>query len=248
MLIAGMALFGSATPVSKIVGEHFPVLTASLLRVGLGALVLLPFVLRDLPVSVRRIERGDWIYIVLIALFGMVGFTVLLIYGMQFVSAVAGSIVMAFTPALTAAAACVFMRAPMDWRRALAITLGVAGIIFLHVFRGKFADQADSPLFYVGVALVLGAIACEAAYTLLGKRATRNVPPLLASLLACILSVPLFVVLAVFDAGDLDFSEIPLAAWSYLLRWGAGSWAPGPRSGIPAWPVPAARRRRASWP
>ena len=226
-MIAGMALFGSATPVSKIVGEHFPVFTASLLRVVLGALVLLPFVLHDLRVSLQRIERDDWIYIALIALFGMVGFTVLLIYGMQFVSGVAGSIVMAFTPALTAAAAHVFMRAPMDWRRALAIALGVGGIIFVHLFRGQFAFRQDSPLFYAGIALVLGAITCEAAYTLLGKRATRNVPPLLASLLACVLSLPLFVILAFFDARELELSEIPLAAWGYLLWWGVGTLGAG---------------------
>jgi hypothetical protein len=43
-LALGMAVFGSATPVSKIVTGVMPVFVGSLLRVALGALVLAPFV------------------------------------------------------------------------------------------------------------------------------------------------------------------------------------------------------------
>lgn len=43
-LAAGMILFGSATPVSKIVTDVMPVFVGSGLRVALGALVLAPFV------------------------------------------------------------------------------------------------------------------------------------------------------------------------------------------------------------
>jgi hypothetical protein len=43
-LALGMAVFGSATPVSKIMTAAMPVFVGSALRVGLGALVLAPFV------------------------------------------------------------------------------------------------------------------------------------------------------------------------------------------------------------
>src|SRR6056297_268549 len=127
LLLAGMTLFGSATPVSKLVGEGLPVFTASLLRVLLGALSLYPFVASGLPERIRSLSARDWWYLSVIAVFGMVGFTVFLIYGMKFISGVAGSIVMSFTPALTALAAFLFMGSAMDWRRGLAVALGVAG-------------------------------------------------------------------------------------------------------------------------
>lgn len=226
LLLTGMALFGSATPISKLVGEHFPIFTASLLRVVLGALTLLPFVIGDLRREISRMNSTDWINVAFIAIFGMVGFTVLLIYGMQFISGVAGSIIMAFTPALTALAAYVFMRSPMDWRKTLAVGLGVAGILVVNVYRGKFG-AADNGAFYLGVTLVLGAIACEAAYTLLGKRATRRLPPILASLLACVISIPLFIALAVIDIGELQLAAIPPVAWLYLGWWGVGTLGAG---------------------
>lgn len=225
-LLAGMALFGSATPVSKLVGEGLPVFTASLLRVLLGALSLYPFVAADLSDRIRSLSPRDWLYLSVIALFGMVGFTVFLIYGMKFISGVAGSVVMSFTPALTALAAFLFMGSAMDWRRGLAIALGVAGVVVINLFRGAFGDDG-SEHFYLGVALVLAAIACEACYTLIGKKATEHLPPLFASFMACIMSIPLFLLLALTDWQQAAFDEVRLTTWGALLWWGIGTLGAG---------------------
>lgn len=225
-LLAGMFLFGSATPISKMVGEGFPIFTASFLRVLLGALTLLPFVYAGFKTEVAKITRRDWAYLSLISMFGMVGFTLLLIYGMKFISGVAGSIIMSFTPALTAMAAYFFMRSPLGWRKVVAIALGVAGIILLNVFKEQFAGK-QSPYFYLGALLVLLAISCEAIYTLIGKKATEHLPPLLTSFLACVLSLPLFLVLATTDYTSVDFHEVPASAWLALLWWGIGTLGAG---------------------
>jgi len=226
LLVAGMALFGSATPVSKLVGEGLPVFTASLLRVALGALSLYPFVAADLPARIRSLSTRDWWYLSVIALFGMVGFTVFLIYGMKFISGVAGSILMSFTPALTALAAFLVMGSAMDWRRGLAIALGVAGVVVINLFRGAFDDEA-SGCFYLGVVLVLAAILCEACYTLIGKKATENMSPLFASFMASLMSIPLFVLLALIDLRQVDFEQIELATWAALTWWGIGTLGAG---------------------
>lgn len=225
-LLAGMALFGSATPISKLVGEGFPIFTASFLRVLLGAIALLPFVYKDIFKNVPGIALRDWIYLGLISLFGMVGFTLFLIYGMKFISGVAGSLIMSFTPALTALAAFLFMGSPLGWRKIAAILLGVAGIVVLNVFRQQFEDD-NAPYFYLGVILVLLAISCEACYTLIGKKATEDLSPLLTSFLACVLSLPLFLVLAASDYGSFDIDTVAPAHWLALAWWGVGTLAAG---------------------
>ncbi len=50
-LFFGMALFGSATPISKLVGQGLPVFTASTLCIPLGALFLLPFIVKEFSVN-----------------------------------------------------------------------------------------------------------------------------------------------------------------------------------------------------
>lgn len=221
-LVGGMALFGSATPISKLVGQDFPVFTASLFRVLIGALSLLPFVMKDFQRKIKKLKKNDWFYLSLISLFGMVGVTVCLIYGMKFISGVAGSIITSFTPGLTALAAYCFMRSPLDWRRSVAIIFGVAGIIVINIFKTQF-DGIESGYFYLGVLLVLVAISCEACYTLLGKKATEHLPPILISFLACIMSMPLFLLLTLIDFHQMDFDSISTQSWLVLLWWGIGT-------------------------
>ncbi|MFW5658606.1 MAG: DMT family transporter [Bacteroidota bacterium] len=226
LLFFGMALFGSATPVSKLVGEKWPVFTASFFRVLLATLALLPFVAKDLRQHIRRLSKRQWRELSLIAAFGMAGFTLFLIYGMQFISGVAGSVVMAFTPALTALGAWLFLGERLGWRKVVAVLAGVGGIIFVNVFRGQFQPD-ESAHFFLGIGLVLLAISCEASYTLLGKKTTEDLPPLFVTFMACVLSLPLFLGLLFIDVHQLDFSALQWQGWSALLWWGVATLALG---------------------
>src|SRR5690606_20302490 len=62
-LPAGMAVFGSATPVSKIVTGAMPVFVGAGLRVALGAVVLLPLALRRRD-QIAGMSRRDWTLVV----------------------------------------------------------------------------------------------------------------------------------------------------------------------------------------
>lgn len=220
-LLLGMSLFGSATPISKLVGQSFPIFTASFLRVLLGALILLPFVIKDLK-QLASIQRKDWYLLSAIALFGMVGFTIFLILGMKFISGVAGSIIMSFTPGLTALGAFIFLRSSLGRKKIIAILLGIVGIIVINIYKKQFG-ATNTLYFYLGVMLVFFAVVCEGAYTLLGKKVTQQLDPLLTSFLACTISLPLFFILALFDIGNIHFAAIQSFSWYYLLWWGIGT-------------------------
>jgi drug/metabolite transporter (DMT)-like permease len=227
LLAAGMALFGSATPISKLVGKELPIFTASALRVALGALTLLPFVISGLRHDMAAIARRDWLVMGLIALFGMAGFTSFLFLGMKLVSGVAGSIVMSFTPALTALAAYLFLGAALGTRRLAAVALGVAGVAVMAAFRSDFGAGSDGGDFLLGVILVFAAICCEASYTLLGKTVTRRVDPVLTAFLGSVLSLPLFLALAATEIGRFHPGAVSTASWLALAWWGIGTLGAG---------------------
>ena len=105
LLATGMALFGSATPVSKLVGETFPSMVASGLRMLTAFAVLAPVlaIRRMSPQhSAPRLQRRDWLLLAGIAAIGTFGFTLLLFYGMRQAPGAVGAVVMATTPAVTA--------------------------------------------------------------------------------------------------------------------------------------------------
>lgn len=82
MLFFGMALFGSATPLSKLVAHHFPVFIAGGLRVLLAFLVLLPFVKLS---GIKKYKGKDMLILTGIGLVGVLGFTAFMLYGMQLI-------------------------------------------------------------------------------------------------------------------------------------------------------------------
>jgi len=222
-LAGGMAAFGSATPVAKIVTGVMPVFIAASLRVALGAVTLAPFAFRHRK-QLTTMRQRDWILTALIALFGMVGFTALMLYGMRLVSGVVGAIVMSTTPAVTAAASMIFLRDAPTWRKLTAIALAVTGVLVLHV-GSRGGTGGDAPV--IGSLMILGAVGCEAAYTLLGKRVSEHVDPVLVATLAAAMALPVFAVLAVWQWDQFDLDAVAFTDWLALTWYGAGTLALG---------------------
>lgn len=223
-LFLGMATFGSATPVSKIVTGALPVFVGSGLRVAIGALALAPFALKHWH-QVPEISRRDWFLIGLISLFGMFGFSALMLYGMGMVSGVAGAIVMSTTPAVTAAVSILLLGDRPTWRKLSAVGLAVGGVLVLHLGRGDDGGEGGNLL--LGSLLVFGAVCCEVAYTLLGKRVSEHVDPVLVAFLAAAVAVPVFLPFAIWQWPQVELAEIDWRAWAAVVWYGAGTLALG---------------------
>ncbi|MEE4288686.1 MAG: DMT family transporter [Erythrobacter sp.] len=223
-LLTGMALFGTATPLSKIVGEHYSVFTASCLRMVIASLVLAPAVWFATE-RFARVRRSDLAVIAAISAVGMVGFTATMLYGMRLTTGVIGSTIMSASPAITALAAVVFFGAAMNARKIGALGLAVAGIVVINLWRGGSGDgDGGSEALLLGALLVLLAVCFEAAYTLLSRKLSDGITSLEATLAASLLAAPLFVLLAfVFDERPFDLGSGDTGSLAALLFWGAAT-------------------------
>lgn len=233
-----MALFGTATPLSKIIGEAYPVFSASFARMAIASAVLAPFVWFATN-RFAQATRNDFLVMAAIAAAGMVGFTAAMLFGMRLTTGVIGSTIMSATPAVTAAAAVFFLGAVMNARKAFALVLAMAGIAAINLFR-KDDDGGSAVL--LGAGLVFLAICFEAAYTLLSRKLSSGLSSPAATLGASLMAAPLFVVLAlIFDPAPFDFSGGGPRSMSALLFWGAATgglapvlWYNGVRAAPPA--------------
>ena len=223
-LFFGMALFGTGTPSAKIVSEAFPVFLGPFLRLTIAALALTPFLFiyrKQLP----QISRQNWIKIVVIGGVGIVAFTLFLLYGMQRVNGVVGSVVMSLSPAAMATAAVVFMGDSLGWRKLLAITLAVAGVLVINVSGQSI--QASGWTLVLGSVLVFCAVASQTLYSILGKQMIRELSPVVALPLIVWVAVLLFAGPGLYQATSFDFAEPSLNAWIALVVWGMGPLAIG---------------------
>ncbi|MET3978236.1 drug/metabolite transporter (DMT)-like permease [Mucilaginibacter sp. UYP25] len=217
MLLFGMILFGSATPLSKLVTKDFPVFIAGGLRVLLAFIVLVPFVKLS---NIKSYKGRDKWLLAGISLVGVVGFTVLMLFGMKHISGVTGSVIMSATPALTAILSVVFFKDDFNWKKGAAITLAIAGVIIMQL--GKHQDnQGKNEL--LGILLVVAAICCEAGYTLMGKVLTKNFPPEDIAAFSALIGFLGFLPFMIWQAKNLSFDTIAIKSWLYLAIYGAGT-------------------------
>lgn len=221
LLASGMALFGSATPVSKLVGDAFPSFLASGLRMATAAAILLPFLLaagggvRPL----RETDRRDRLLLAAIGAVGTFGFTLLLLLGLQNAPGAVAAVVMATTPAVTAAGAVALLGERIDRASAVAIVLAVSGVVLVNL--AGSGGGGDAVL--LGSLLVFGAVCCEAAYTLLGKRLTAELTPVAIATAAAVVAGALFLPVAVWQSVAFDWSSPGATDWLALAWWGAAT-------------------------
>lgn len=225
LLAGGMAVFGSGTPVSKIVTDAFPIFVASGARMLLAAAALVPLMAyleqrSNQPLSVRSISRGDWLRLGGIAVGGMFLFSVFMLYGMREVSGAVGSIVMATTPAVTAAASILFLRDRLDRWKAIAVGLAVGGVLAVNL---GSTGEAEGGNIVLGTLLVFGAVCGEAAYTLLGKRLTADFSPVSIAAIAAVLATIMFAPFALAEISELDAAQVTAGEWVALAWWGLGT-------------------------
>jgi len=232
LLAAGMACFGSATPVSAIVGRHLPVWMGSFLRLLVASLALgvgVVVVRRDRPHSIieelRQTTRADRIRLVVMAAVGTFGFSALMLLGMRHAPGTVAAIVMATTPAVTAAGAVLVLHERLTRWQVMALSLAVTGVLVVNFGSGTGHGSGDVVL--LGTSLVFAAVCCEAVYSLAGKQLTGDLTPLTISLVAAVVATALFTPFAIWDAVHMSWTEPTVGDWVAVVWWGAGTFALG---------------------
>jgi drug/metabolite transporter (DMT)-like permease len=222
-LALGMIIFGSATPVSKLVTEQWPVLVASLGRMLVAGIVLAPLIFLDWK-SIRKIGKTEITALALITIFGMVGFSVLLLYGMSMTTGTAASVIMAMTPAMTAIGAWLFFKERFTSAKFMALLLAFIGVLIVNV--NQMGGESGNNVLLGGL-LVFGAVCCQAVYTLAGKTASQKLRPVTVAAITSIAAAVLFVPVAAFQFGQFELGAIDTTGISALLWWGIGTLAIG---------------------
>ncbi|CAB3930498.1 DMT family transporter [Achromobacter insolitus] len=177
-LAAAMVLVGSTVAASKIIGSGLPPFTATALRFAIALpcfILLMAFTGARLP----RLCWRDWLLLAAQATAGSVGYTTLLIAGLQRASAVDGGIILGTLPLVSAAIAIVLL----GERPAMATLAAIAAAglgVWLMMRHSADTGGAHS---LSGNALILGAVLCEGLFILLNKRLLQPVAPLALSTL-----------------------------------------------------------------
>ncbi len=208
-----MALVGSYVGLSRLLVAALPVFLLAWLRFGIAALAM-PHWLRRGPGEGPLMPHDRWL-LFWESFLGNFLFSICMLYGVAMTSAVAAGVTMAAIPAAVALLSWLLLRERIVPRVWAAIACAAAGIALLAVARSRGADAAAArPL---GYALLMGAVFCEAAYVVIGKRLTASLSPRRISALINLWGLVLVTPLGLWQALRFDFATVAAPTWALLV-------------------------------
>lgn len=227
-LATAMVLVGSTVTASKIIGAALPPFTATALRFAI-ALPCFALLMAVSGARLPRLARRDWLLLTVQAVAGSVGYTTLLIAGLQRTSAVDGGIILGTLPLVTAAIAVLLLGERPGKPAVAAIALAAFGVWLMS---GDVVEP-DAQGSLAGNALIVGAVACEGLFILLNKRLRTPVAPLALSTVMAAFGLAFSAAASLMEAPwTLAFTPDAVAAIAYyalvptvggFLLWYAGA-------------------------
>jgi drug/metabolite transporter (DMT)-like permease len=211
-LAGSMALVGSYVGLSKLLVLVFPVLLLAWLRFGIAAIAMAGWIRRrpdELPLSPK--ERG---LLFLESFFGNFLFSICMLFGVSLSSALAAGVIMAALPAVVALLSRLLLRERIAAQVLAGILCAVAGIALVSIGRGQAAAGQSA---WLGNLLLIGAVACEAIYVVIGKQLTGRLSPKRISALINLWGWALVSPLGMWQALQFDFASVSTGAWWGLI-------------------------------
>jgi drug/metabolite transporter (DMT)-like permease len=195
-----LALVGSLVAASDYV-ETYPLPAGQALRYALAGAALLVIARGRLP----RLRPRELVGMVALSATGLVLFNLFVIEGVRETDPATVGVIVGCVPVVLAFAGPLLERRPLSGRvivAAVVVSVGAAGV-----------QSAGGGITATGLALALGALACEAAFSLLAVPHLGRLGPLAVSTYACLFAVPLLAVWSLIaDGASLPLPDAEEAA------------------------------------
>jgi drug/metabolite transporter (DMT)-like permease len=210
-LALGMAVVGAYVGFSKLLVAVFPVFLLAWLRFGIAAVAMAHWVKREPEFA--PLDAASKRLLFLESFFGNFLFSICMLFGMRYASALTAGVVMAAIPAAVAFLSWLFLRETIAKRTWGAIALAVGGVVLLTF--GRNADTNATNVL-LGITLLIGAMLCEAIYVVIGKKLTGKVSARRISALINLWGLTLITPLGVWQAMSFDFTAVTWLTWGGL--------------------------------
>lgn len=213
-LVLTMFLWGGTWIAARVVVQEVAPLAAAAWRfffsvASLGGIVFWHY--RRLP----RLGRRDWLFVTALGATGFFLYNICFLYGMQYMTAGHGALVVAITPVLVTLGAWWLLAEHMTRAKAFGSLLALLGCLTVIGNGSPLAPLAGD--IGLGELLILGCALLWAAYTLIGRIAMRSISPLVATIYAALTGWLMLLAVALVLVPDDLVPDYSPRSWAALL-------------------------------
>jgi drug/metabolite transporter (DMT)-like permease len=222
-LALSMSLVGSYVALSKPLVAALPVFLLAWLRFGIAGVAMLHWLKK--PVHEAPMTRQTQRLLFLESFLGNFLFSICMLFGVSMTGAVTAGVVMATIPAAVALMSWAFLGERIGPRTWAAVLCAVVGVTLVSLSKQAPVTPASigldahlAPQYaLLGTLLLLGAVLCEAAYAVIGKKLVGALSPKRITALINLWGFVLVTPLGLWAAWQFDFSGVTGGSWMLLV-------------------------------
>ncbi|MBC7443936.1 MAG: DMT family transporter [Polaromonas sp.] len=222
-LALSMALVGSYVALSKPLVAAFPVFLLAWLRFGIGGLAMAHWLKKPAGEAPMTAQTRRLVF--LESFLGNFLFSICMLFGVSLSSAVAAGVIMAAIPATVALLSWAFLRERISGRVWAAVACAVLGIALVSLSKGELPNHAgiapgpvlSSKNAWLGNLLLVGAVLCEAAYAVIGKKLTGVLSPKRITALINLWGFALVTPFGLWMVWGFKFAAVAPGSWLLLV-------------------------------
>ncbi|WP_462413122.1 DMT family transporter [Neobacillus sp. Marseille-QA0830] len=207
--VIAMILVGGFVALNKLASAALPIFLFSELRLGIAALILSLILLKK-ESKFPTLNKRDVLVLFIQAFLGVFLFSMFLLLGSKYTSAIESGIITSLTPALVAIVSVIIFKERLSSPQKAGIAMALAGAILINVF-GISGNMSWTVYSLLGNILILMAVTGEAFFVTFGKLVSKQISPLAVSTIVITIGAVLNLPFAISQAIDFDFSTI---SWS----------------------------------
>jgi drug/metabolite transporter (DMT)-like permease len=224
-LTGAFVLAGSSVVAARFVSGSLGPFTIAAVSLLFASICLLIVCGRKLKKTITKMKLGDWLALLMQAVFGIFLFRLFLLQGLTRTSTGEAGILTGATPAITSLLAVIFLREALYKSRIAGLCITIAGILLLQglLLPGGNLDSSH----FAGNMLVLCAASCESLFNILSRfsfiRAgcrKSEIDPLLQTALVSIIAFMLCLIPAVLENPIQPLSRLDWSQWFALVWYG----------------------------
>ncbi len=218
-LALSMTLVGSYVALSKPLVAVLPVLLLAWLRFGIAAIAMAGWLKK--PAGEGPLDGRTRGLLFLESFLGNFLFSMCMLFGVSLTSTLSAGVIMSAIPAASALMGWYFLKEKIGWRIWLAVVLAMLGIALLALARAApvTSDPAATPYPHAlwGNLLLFGAVLCEAAYVVIGKRLSNTLSAKRIAALINLNGFALSTPAGLYLALQFDFAAVAPQWWALLV-------------------------------
>lgn len=213
-LVLTAIFWGGNFVAARIVAQQVGPFSANFVRFFVASAFLLAFVWRRQG-RIPLLGRGEYLLVALLGLTGVFGSNTLFFLGLKTVTASRASVIIATCPVFIVLLSSYFFKEGLNLSRVLGVFLSVMGVFFV-ISKGSPMEILLGSVGW-GELSIMGVVFGWTLYSLIGKRAMRELSPLIAVTYAFVFGTAFLFAPAYLEGFVHDFGHCSPVVWLSIL-------------------------------